>query len=63
MFGIAMAVENFWERKLGPVLQLMAMAGGLLLIIPGIVTDAIGFGLIALVVLSQKVWKGKKAAA
>ncbi len=61
MFGVAMAVENFWERRLGPILQLMALAGGLLLIIPGIVTDAIGFGLIALVVISQKVWKGAKS--
>jgi len=62
MFGIGMALEKYWESKLNVIQQLMALAGGLLLIIPGWVTDLIGFVLIALVVLWQRVQnpKGKK---
>ena len=55
MFGIGMAVEKFWERKLNIVQQLMALGGGLLLIIPGLVTDAAGFALIAGVIIWQKI--------
>ncbi len=62
MFGIGMAVEKYWDSKLNLLQQLMALAGGLLLIIPGLVTDAVGFTLIALVVIWQRVQK-KKAAA
>jgi len=54
-------VEKYWESKLNLLQQLMALAGGLLLIIPGLVTDAVGFTLIALVVIWQRVQK-KKAA-
>jgi TRAP transporter 4TM/12TM fusion protein len=55
MFGIGMAVEKFWERKLNIVQQLMALGGGLLLIIPGLVTDAAGFALIVGVIIWQKI--------
>lgn len=54
MFGIGMAVENYWESKLNIGQQLMALEGGLLLIIPGLVTDLIGFVLIATVILWQR---------
>lgn len=57
MFGIGMAVEKFWESRLNVIQQLMALAGGLLLIIPGLLTDAIGFSLIALVILWQRIQK------
>ncbi len=57
MFGIGMAVEKFWDSKLNVIQQLMALAGGLLLIIPGLLTDAIGFSLIALVILWQRIQK------
>jgi len=55
MFGIGMAVEKFWESRLNIIQQLMALAGGLLLIIPGLVTDLAGAVLIAGVMLWQKV--------
>ena len=60
MFGIGMAVEKFWESKLNIIQQLLALSGGLLLIIPGLVTDAIGLALIAAVVLWQRVQNPKK---
>jgi len=62
MFGVGMAVEKYWESRLNLLQQLMALAGGLMLIIPGLVTDAAGFSLIALVVIWQKV-QNRQAAA
>ncbi len=59
MFGIGMAIEKYWESKLNVIQQLMALAGGLLLIIPGLVTDSIGLVLIVVVVLWQKMQNKK----
>jgi TRAP-type uncharacterized transport system fused permease subunit len=63
MFGIGMAVEKFWTSRLNIIQQLMALAGGLLLIIPGLLTDAIGLVLIAAVILWQRVQNPKLKAA
>ena len=60
MFGIGMAVEKFWNSKLNVIQQLLALSGGLLLIIPGLVTDGVGLALIAAVVLWQRVQNPKK---
>ena len=64
MFGVSMALEKYWESRLNLLQQLLALAGGLLLIIPGWVTDLIGFALIALVILWQRLQnpKGRKGA-
>lgn len=59
MFGVGMAIEKYWESKLNVIQQLMALAGGLLLIIPGLITDIVGFLLIALVVIWQKIQNRK----
>ena len=61
MFGIGMAVEKYWESKLNLLQQLMALAGGLLLIIPGLVTDLAGIALIGAVILWQKAQNRKPA--
>lgn len=63
MFGIGMALERFWDTKLNWIQTLMSLAGGLLLIKPGLTTDAIGFVLIALVLVWQRVQKNKTAKA
>lgn len=63
MFGIGMALERFWDTKLNWIQTLMSLAGGLLLIKPGLTTDAIGFVLIALVLVWQRVQKNKAAKA
>ncbi len=54
MFGLGVGVEGYYESKLNILQRLMAAAGGLLLIIPGLVTDGAGLVLIALVVFWQK---------
>lgn len=54
MFGVAMALQRFYVTKLNPLQQLMALAGGLMLIHPGLLTDVVGIGLVVLVMLWQR---------
>ena len=54
MYGVGMAVEKYWESRLNLIQQLMALAGGLMLIIPGLVTDGAGIALIGGVLLWQR---------
>jgi len=51
MFNIAIGVEGYMLRKLGIPLRVIAIIAGLMLIDPGIVTDLIGIGLSAFVVI------------
>lgn len=54
MFGVAIAVEGYVFGKVNPLLRLVALAGGLLLIVPGLTTDISGIALIAIVLIFQK---------
>ena len=53
MFSLAAGIEGYMLRKVTVPWRLAAIAGGLLLIYPGLVTDLIGFALIAAVVAVQ----------
>ncbi|MDR1956585.1 MAG: TRAP transporter permease [Treponema sp.] len=53
MFGLAVGVEGYLLRGINLLERLAAIAGGLFLIKPGLLTDIIGFGLILVVVLVQ----------
>jgi TRAP transporter 4TM/12TM fusion protein len=53
MFGLAVGLEGFMFRTVGVTWRLSAIAGGLLLINPGLFTDIIGLSLIALVTVTQ----------
>ncbi|MDD4711356.1 MAG: TRAP transporter permease [Eubacteriales bacterium] len=60
MFGIAMGLQRFYLKKLNILQQVMALAGGLMLIETALLTDIIGLSLIGLVVLWQRIeTKGK----
>ncbi len=60
MFGVAMFMQKFYMSRLNIIQQVLALAGGLLLIDPGLMTDIIGLGLIALVVIWNRAQtKGK----
>ena len=68
MYGVTFGLSGFspFEREgsaraLGYVQRLVSIAGGLLLIYPGIVTDVIGVVLVGAVLLWRKA-AGKKAA-
>ena len=53
MFGVASGLEGFMLRKAAWWERILSIVGGLLLIYPGLVTDAIGFGLVGLVLVIQ----------
>ncbi|MCR5107276.1 MAG: TRAP transporter large permease subunit, partial [Lachnospiraceae bacterium] len=47
IFGVAAGLEGYIFRKMNIVIRLMFVAGGLLLIIPSLLTDGLGIALIA----------------
>ena len=53
MFGVASGLEGYMLRNASWWERLLSIAGGLLLIYPGLVTDLIGFGLVGLVAVIQ----------
>ncbi|MDR2435064.1 MAG: TRAP transporter permease [Treponema sp.] len=55
MFALASGIEGYMLRKVALPWRLAAIASGLLLINPGLVSDIIGFGLVAVVLASQVV--------
>ncbi|MDR3114931.1 MAG: TRAP transporter permease [Treponema sp.] len=61
MFGLAVGLEGYLLRPISIPERLAAIAGGLLLIKPGLFTDLIGFGLIAVVVALQVIRRKPRA--
>ena len=62
MYFIGMAVVGHWKLHMNPVQRIVAAAGGLCMIVPGLATDVIGVALCALVVVWQ-ISQEKKAPA
>ena len=62
MFGLSMALEGFFRTELNLPLRLLAAAGGLCLIYPGLVTDLLGMGAVAVVIVFA-ILKSRKAPA
>lgn len=61
MFGVAVALEGYLFAKVNVVLRLVFGGAGLMLIIPGLLTDLIGFGLIAAGIVVQLLLKKKSS--
>ncbi len=59
MFGVSAALEGYFVKNMSWYERILSAAGGLLLIYPGLTTDLIGFGLVAVVALIQFVFKKK----
>ncbi len=57
LFCVAMALEGYLMAKLPVWLRIVSIIGGLALIIPGTVTDLIGLGVLALVIILQLIQK------
>ena len=53
MIGVAAGLSGYLLKDMNIIERLLTIAGGLCLIIPGILTDAIGLGLIAVAVVMQ----------
>ena len=60
--AISAALEGWLLHHMSWPQRIMSAVGGLLLIYPGLVTDSIGLGLVALVVILQVIGKKKVAA-
>ena len=61
IFAVASALEGFFIHRMCWYERIAAVVGGLFLIYPGIVTDAIGLGLVVLVIIIQLLTKKKNA--
>lgn len=62
IFGVSSSMEGYMFVKMPWWQRLIGLAGGLLCIVPGVLTDSAGFALIAVVFILQKL-SGKKAKA
>lgn len=60
IFGVSAALEGYFIGTMSWYERVLSVAGGLLLIYPGIVTDAIGIALVGVVVLIQVLKKKSK---
>lgn len=61
--AISAALEGFLLRHMNWPQRVMSAVGGLLLIYPGLVTDTIGLGLVAVVVILQVIGRKKAVTA
>ncbi len=59
IFAVSAALEGYFLQRMAWYERIISVIGGLLLIYPGIVTDAIGLSLVGLVVLLQIIFKKK----
>jgi TRAP-type uncharacterized transport system fused permease subunit len=59
MFGLASGIEGYMFKRMPVFERLMAIGGGLFLIYPGLLTDIIGFSLIAAVIVLQLIARNK----
>ena len=63
MYSVAAGLSGYFFKRMNIIERLLAIGGGLCMIIPGTLTDIIGLGAIALVVLFQFIFHKNKAAA
>ena len=61
LFGVGAALNGHLFRRIHPIFRILFAAGGLLMIVPGLKTDAIGFVIIAAMVIIQRMG-GKKSS-
>ena len=63
IYIISAGMEGYMFKNMSWFERILALAGGLFMVIPGIVTDAVGIALIILVVIIQKLGAKKKQTA
>lgn len=61
LFGVAVALNGFLFRPVMPVLRIVLVAAGLAMMIPGTLTDVVGFAAIAAVVVLQYLGRRRDA--
>jgi len=60
IFGVSAALEGYFMHRMSWYERLITLAGGLLLIIPGLTTDIAGVGLVAVVLVIQLLTKKRE---
>ena len=59
IFGVSAALEGYFLHHMNWYERLMSAVGGLMLIYPGLITDSVGLGLVAIVVILQVISRKK----
>ncbi|MBR5246332.1 MAG: TRAP transporter permease [Clostridia bacterium] len=62
IYIISAGMEGYMYKNMSWVERILALAGGLCMVIPGIITDAVGLALIVLVFVIQKIGAKKEQA-
>ncbi len=62
IFGVSAALEGYCLSHMTWYQRLLSLIGGLMLIYPGLITDAVGLGLIIIMVVTQMVTRRKEIA-
>lgn len=55
MTGVAAATEGYLFTRMNPIVRIISLVGGLMLIVPGVVTDAGGLALVLVAAAIQKI--------
>lgn len=63
LFGIAAGLNGYLFTKINPFFRIIGIGAGICMMIPGVVTDIIGFVVVAAIVIVQKLLSKKEAAA
>ncbi len=61
IFAVSSSLQGYLLHRMSWIERILSIAGGLLLIYPGIVTDAIGIAIVAVVLIIQKLTAKKSA--
>lgn len=61
IFAVSASLEGYFFKRMPWYQRIFSLAGGLCLIYPGLVTDSIGLGLVAIVVVLQLISKKKES--
>ncbi len=63
IFGVSSSLEGYFLHHMRWYERILSAIGGLLLIYPGLITDSVGLGLVAIVFVSQWLTRKKAVAA
>ncbi len=63
IFGVSSSLGGYLFGQMNPAIRLMLLAGGLFLIVPGLLTDGVGLALIAAGILYQRASRQKAQPA
>ena len=63
IFGVGAGLNGYLFKHMNPIFRVLIAVGGLMMMIPGVTTDIIGFAVVAAIVVLQKLGAKKEAAA